>query len=1023
MPHTPGSYPEEAAGEAPVISTQQTLSQAVHARRAEYTRPRSIRIKLGSWNVASYKGTENDLGGWFVDGKGLSDSLSGLSMAEGADDNGEKHGSEHHLRGEKVSHHRESVDQQERRQFRRESTLPEEESTPLPSGNEIGLYVLGIQEVVDVNSATEALRPYTDTSTAKKFQQALEAALPPGYVLIADQQLIGLLLLIYASPQVAAEITSVSTTSVGTGLLGYMGNKGAVTARIILGDTTRLVFVNCHLASGTGSGELERRNWDAAQIINRTKFDHVVDSMGVEKNYGEKIGDEDFAFWFGDLNYRLKGVPAEDVRRLLHLHTRNEYDIGPSGHVIDQQIAEDTPSITNRLFHRRTHSSILDSLHLSPQPSHASSHKRSSNDITDPHQNPASLQATLDSLLPHDELHMQQKARKAFENGWREGPITFLPTYKYDVNTVGVFDSGEKKRGPSWCDRILFRTRADRLAYEDMLEDERTSKTRDAAMKARGLDAAAKEEDTLFEYDPETDGDDGDDDMVNSTGLPPSTVTTKEGFEDVIQLEYYVSHQRVLSSDHKPLDAIFKLTYDAVVPELKARVHQEVAREIDRAENEGRPVVAVVLDGGSNTTGDSEGINFGGIRYIDHAKVRSITIANVGHVKAQIGFVSRPGPDGKECVTPRWLTLTVRHAVFKGKPEEDVPQTYILQPGESCTVEAVAGVHDLNLARDLNNGQTLEDIVVLRVKDGRDHFIPVRGLWKTSAHGWTLDKLSRIPEGGVRLLQRQRPQGSQGAVARADEIAVKFSVPREVFRLTEATEAITERYLADWTMTSGNSIDETSGQPPWSRFAGWPFVEESWISHEAERFELKIELFEALDADRPFNDCLPKDLLALEKLELFADSLISFLKNLQGGIISDEMWAKLEDEFFNDKTYHKQSVDERREKILFLLPSVNRATFLLIVATLTRILQEISQATEDIPPPVRSSMNLPVTSGFTVPKKSLAKDLVVARRQLSEEAFAVLFGQTIIRLPGSEIGKPQSEERRTEILRVFLQRP
>lgn len=39
----------------------------------------------------------------------------------------------------------------------------------------------------------------------------------------------------------------------------------------------------------------------------------------------DQPGDEDFAFWFGDLNYRLDSMPAEDVRRLLMLHTRNEY--------------------------------------------------------------------------------------------------------------------------------------------------------------------------------------------------------------------------------------------------------------------------------------------------------------------------------------------------------------------------------------------------------------------------------------------------------------------------------------------------------------------------------------------------------------------------------------------------------------------------------------------------------------------------------------------------------------------------
>ncbi len=61
---------------------------------------------------------------------------------------------------------------------------------------------------------------------------------------------LGLLLLVYASPELAPTISSVSTVNVGTGLLGYLGNKGAVATRIVLGDTTKMVFVNCHLASG-----------------------------------------------------------------------------------------------------------------------------------------------------------------------------------------------------------------------------------------------------------------------------------------------------------------------------------------------------------------------------------------------------------------------------------------------------------------------------------------------------------------------------------------------------------------------------------------------------------------------------------------------------------------------------------------------------------------------------------------------------------------------------------------------------
>ena len=86
----------------------------------------------------------------------------------------------------------------------------------------------------------------------------MSKALPSGYRLVAEQQLIGLLLLVYAAPSLADEVKSVSTTSVGTGLMGYMGNKGAVTARIVIGDTTRMVFINSHLAAGADKTALER---------------------------------------------------------------------------------------------------------------------------------------------------------------------------------------------------------------------------------------------------------------------------------------------------------------------------------------------------------------------------------------------------------------------------------------------------------------------------------------------------------------------------------------------------------------------------------------------------------------------------------------------------------------------------------------------------------------------------------------------------------------------------------------------
>jgi endonuclease/exonuclease/phosphatase family metal-dependent hydrolase len=65
----------------------------------------------------------------------------------------------------------------------------------------------------------------------------------------------------------------------------------------------------------------------------------------------------------------------------------------------------------------------------------------------------------LPKLLERDQLLVARRRNPGFRlRAFDELPITFAPTYKYDVGTDN-YDSSEKRRSPAWCDRILYRGR------------------------------------------------------------------------------------------------------------------------------------------------------------------------------------------------------------------------------------------------------------------------------------------------------------------------------------------------------------------------------------------------------------------------------------------------------------------------------------------------------------------------------------------------------------------------------------
>ncbi|KIW46029.1 uncharacterized protein PV06_01722 [Exophiala oligosperma] len=63
----------------------------------------------------------------------------------------------------------------------------------------------------------------------------------------------------------------------------------------------------------------------------------------------------------------------------------------------------------------------------------------------------------LAKLLERDQIMVSRRRVSGFRlSQFTELPITFAPTYKYDVGTDN-YDTSEKKRAPAWCDRLLYR--------------------------------------------------------------------------------------------------------------------------------------------------------------------------------------------------------------------------------------------------------------------------------------------------------------------------------------------------------------------------------------------------------------------------------------------------------------------------------------------------------------------------------------------------------------------------------------
>lgn len=119
------------------------------------------------------------------------------------------------------------------------------------------------------------------------------------FVRIVSKQMVGLFLTIWVRRGLRRCVQNIKVSTVGVGAMGYIGNKGAVSASMSVYQTM-FCFVCSHLSAGERPGDLLKRNADVQEIHRRTRF---AGPGGLE--LPRDIYDHERIFWLGDLNYRI----------------------------------------------------------------------------------------------------------------------------------------------------------------------------------------------------------------------------------------------------------------------------------------------------------------------------------------------------------------------------------------------------------------------------------------------------------------------------------------------------------------------------------------------------------------------------------------------------------------------------------------------------------------------------------------------------------------------------------------------
>lgn len=311
-------------------------------------------------------------------------------------------------------------------------------------------------------------------------------------------------------------------------------------------------------------------------------------------------------------------------------------------------------------------------------------------------------------------------------------------------------------------------------------------------------------------------------------------------------------------SDHKPVYSTMRVTVKDVIHPKREAIYDELMKLLDRFENQTLPMLGL----------DRVSLEYGDVRY-GQSVTLPIRISNTGSVVAQFRLV--PKLDEKQ-VCKSWMKIS--------------PAYGMLVPGDAPMNMNFTITIDKTTAQMLNTGrEVLDDIVILRLENGRDYYVTVKATYARSCFGMSAEELVMYSD-PIRMIPLD-------AIKRAEMMDSKPSsalcVPKELWRLIDAIyeKGIDEPHL---------------------------FVEPG-IADEVNHIR------ECLDTGNRFGQF---------RIHSYAETLVSFLESLSSPIVPAQVFPTAEIDSVNIQSSARRLLEE--------LPPIHYNVFVYVISFFREVL-------------------------------------------------------------------------------------